>query len=84
MSKLAPLSLIAVAGVSGNAFATQYLSMEQAQQTIFPDASSFKPLPLQLDAAQMKQVEKLAGLLRCLARSRCLQRRQIARLCCIR
>jgi Na+-transporting NADH:ubiquinone oxidoreductase subunit NqrC len=62
MSKLAPLSLIAVAGFSGNAFATQYLSMEQAQQAIFPEASSFKPIPLQLDTTQMKQVEKLAGL----------------------
>lgn len=62
MHKLAPLSLIAVAGFSGSAFATQYLSVEQAQQAIFPDASSFRPLPLQLDSAQMKQVEKLSGL----------------------
>lgn len=62
MTKLAPLSLIALAGFSSTAFATQYLTAEQAQQTIFPEANSFKPLPLQLDAAQMKQVEKLSGL----------------------
>ena len=62
MSKLAPLSLIAVAGFSSSAFATQYLTAEQAQQAIFPEAGSFKPVPLQLDAVQMKQVEKLSGL----------------------
>ncbi|MFZ6732001.1 FMN-binding protein [Undibacterium sp. Ji42W] len=65
MNRLVPVSLLAVAGVagvSGSAFATQYLTVEQAQAAIFPEASSFKPVPLQLDAAQMKQVEKLSGL----------------------
>lgn len=62
MTKLAPLSLIALAGFSGSAFATQYLTTEQAQTAIFPEASIFKAVPLQLDATQMKQVEKLSGL----------------------
>lgn len=58
----APLILSALAGVSSTAFATQYLSAEQAQQTIFPEATSFKPTTLQLSLEQMRQVEKLAGL----------------------
>jgi len=62
MHKLAPLSLVLLASASGSALATQYLTAEQAQQTIFPEAHSFKPLPLQLNAEQMKQVEKLSGL----------------------
>ena len=47
---------------SSSAFATQYLTVEQAQQAIFPEASAFKPANLQLNLAQMTQVEKLAGL----------------------
>ncbi|MDE2427919.1 MAG: FMN-binding protein [Burkholderiales bacterium] len=62
MNKFAPLSLAVLAGFSGSAFATQYLTVEQAQQAIFPDASQFKPLTVQLNLEQMQQVEKLAGL----------------------
>lgn len=62
MKSLLPLSAAVLAGVSGQAFATQYLSAEQAQQVIFPEANSFKPQPLQLNADQMKQVEQLSGL----------------------
>lgn len=43
-------------------FATQYLSVEQAQKVIFADASSFREQNLALNGAQMQQVEKLAGL----------------------
>lgn len=63
MNPLVPLSLATLAGLSaGSAFATQYLSAEQAQQAIFPEASSFKTVALQLNGEQMRQVEKLAGL----------------------
>ena len=62
MKSLAPLSLTALMTVSSSALATQYLTVEQAQQSIFPDANHFAPLPLQLNAEQMKQVEKLAGV----------------------
>jgi Na+-translocating ferredoxin:NAD+ oxidoreductase RnfG subunit len=47
---------------SGSAFATQYLSVEQAQQVMFGQADSFKASQLHLTAAQMAEVEKLAGL----------------------
>jgi hypothetical protein len=54
---------VLVAGVaSAPAFATQYLSPEQAQKLMFPEADAFKPQPLALDSAQMKQVEQLSGL----------------------
>jgi Na+-transporting NADH:ubiquinone oxidoreductase subunit NqrC len=54
--------LALAAGATSNAFATQYLTVEQAQQAMFPDASGFKDASLQLSAEQMKQVEKLSGL----------------------
>ncbi|MBC3883623.1 FMN-binding protein [Undibacterium griseum] len=62
MHPLTPITLTLLAAASSSAFATQYLTAEQAQQTIFPEANRFKPLPLQLSTEQMKQVETLAGL----------------------
>lgn len=53
----APLAL-----ACGSAFAAQYLSVEQAQQVIFPEANAFKPSTLSLNLEQMQQVEKLAGI----------------------
>jgi Na+-transporting NADH:ubiquinone oxidoreductase subunit NqrC len=44
------------------AFATQYLTVEQAQQAMFPDATAFKDANLRLSTEQMRQVEKLSGL----------------------
>jgi Na+-transporting NADH:ubiquinone oxidoreductase subunit NqrC len=55
-------TLAVAAGASSSAFATQYLTVEQAQQAMFPDASSFKDASLQLSGEQIKQVEKLSGL----------------------
>lgn len=57
-----PLTVLVAGAASAPAFATQYLSAEEAQKLIFPDADAFRPQPLALDAAQMKQVEQLAGL----------------------
>lgn len=57
-----PLTLLVAGAASAPAFATQYLSPEQAQKLMFPEADAFKPHPLALDAAQMKQVEQLSGL----------------------
>lgn len=54
------VTLLALA--SSSAFATQYLSVEQAQQVIFAEANAFKTSTLQLTLEQMHQVEKLAGL----------------------
>lgn len=59
---IAPLVLISLAGMNTSAFATQYLTAEQAQKAIFPDATEFKSATLQLTLDQMQQIEKLAGL----------------------
>ncbi|MFC5474781.1 FMN-binding protein [Paraherbaspirillum soli] len=56
------LATLAVAtSTACSAFATQYLTVEQAQQVMFPDATAFKDANLQLSVEQMRQVEKLAG-----------------------
>ncbi|GAA4030937.1 FMN-binding protein [Actimicrobium antarcticum] len=47
---------------SGSAFATQYLSADEAQRAIFPEATTFKAQPLDLNAEQMKEVQKVSGL----------------------
>ena len=47
---------------AGSAFATQYLSIEEAQRVMFPDATLFKPVPVSLSTEQMRQVETLANL----------------------
>lgn len=59
---IAPLVVVSLAGASSAAFATQYLTVEQAQKAIFPEATAFKPATLQLTLEQMRQMEKLAGL----------------------
>ena len=57
------LTTLAVAtAASSFAFATQYLTVEQAQHAMFPDATAFKEANLQLSTEQMRQVEKLSGL----------------------
>jgi Na+-transporting NADH:ubiquinone oxidoreductase subunit NqrC len=62
MKPLQAATLVAIAGVCDSAFATQYLTVEQAQHAMFPDATAFKDVHLQLTPDQMQQVEKLAGL----------------------
>ncbi|MBJ7313973.1 FMN-binding protein [Rugamonas sp. CCM 8940] len=53
---------LAAGAVCAPVFATQYLSAEQAQKLMFPEASAFREQNVALNAAQMQQVEKLAGL----------------------
>lgn len=54
---------VLAAAVAGNtAFAVQYLSIEEAQKVMFPEATGFKPRNVQLSPEQMRQVEKLSGL----------------------
>lgn len=66
MNRFAPHAIIlmgtVVAGMAAPAFATQYLTVEQAQKVLFPEASSFRDATLQLTATQMRDVEKLSGL----------------------
>ena len=57
---LAALALTTTA--SAAAFATQYLTVDQAQRVMFPEASAFRDASLQLSTEQMRQVEKLAGV----------------------
>lgn len=61
-----PIALLAGCSVvllsAGSAFATQYLSIDEAQRVMYPDATLFKPMPLSLSTEQMRQVETLAGL----------------------
>lgn len=62
MKQLHLATLAATTAASGFAFATQYLTVEQAQRVMFPDATQFKGADLQLPPDQMRQVEKLSGL----------------------
>lgn len=57
-----PLVVLGACAVTAPVFATQYLSPEQAQKLMFPEADAFRPQPLSLDTAQMRQVEQAAGV----------------------
>ncbi len=47
---------------AGSAFATDYLTIDEAQRVMYPDATQFKPMPLSLNSEQMRQIETLAGV----------------------
>lgn len=59
---LCALPMLALALTPGAAFATQYLSPEQAQQVMFPAATRFEAQTLKLSGEQMQRIEKLASL----------------------
>jgi Na+-transporting NADH:ubiquinone oxidoreductase subunit NqrC len=54
--------VVAASAACVPAFATEYLSVEQAQKIMFPEASAFRPQEVALDTAQMQQVATLAGV----------------------
>lgn len=54
--------LVAAGTAGAPAFATQYLTVEQSQNLMFPDATAFRQQDLALTTGQMQQVEKLAGV----------------------
>jgi len=59
----ASFTTLAVAATVGHtAWATQYLSVEQAQRALFPEATAFQPDDWQLTPDQMRAVERLAHL----------------------
>lgn len=62
MTKSLHWVLLAAGTASAPAFATQYLTAEQAQVLMFPEATSFRRQDIALTTAQMQQVEKLAGV----------------------
>jgi Na+-transporting NADH:ubiquinone oxidoreductase subunit NqrC len=55
-------TLAITSAASSFAFAAQYLTVEQAQRVMFPDATAFKDEHLKLTTEQMQQMEKLSGL----------------------
>lgn len=55
-------ALVVPAGLAAPAYAVQYLTVEEAQQALFPDAKGFVSQPVLLTAAQKAQVEKYAGV----------------------
>ncbi|WP_051379096.1 FMN-binding protein [Derxia gummosa] len=59
---LAPAVLAAASLLPASAFAVDYLTPEQAQKQLFPDADSFEQHTVALDPARMAQIEKKAGL----------------------
>lgn len=54
---LVPPAMIAAA----ECCAVQYLTVEQAQRVLFPDATAFEPRPVVLNAAQIATVESATG-----------------------
>lgn len=62
MKPVQAATLVLTAGIGSSAWATQYLTVEQAQRTMFPEAATFRPANLQLSADQMRKVEQLSGL----------------------
>lgn len=60
--KYLPLAALAACAACAPAFATQYLTLEQAQKLMFADATAFREHDLALSLAQMRAVEKLAGV----------------------
>ncbi|HEY7759633.1 MAG TPA: FMN-binding protein [Burkholderiales bacterium] len=59
---LAPAAIApaAIAAVQ-HCYAAQYLTLEQAQATIFPEARRFAAAPVRFSPDQARQIEKLAG-----------------------
>ena len=51
-----------LAGAAAPAFAIQYLTIDQAQRTLYPEANRFQDTALQLNSEQMRQVEQISGL----------------------
>ena len=55
-------ALIIPAMISAPAFAVQYLSLEQAQKTLFPHADQFESVPIILNAEQRRAIEISSGV----------------------
>src|SRR5579862_3927459 len=56
-----PAAIVVAAGAIP-CYATQYMSVEQAQKACFPGATEFTPADLKLTASQMKAIEKDSGV----------------------
>lgn len=56
------LWLLPVAAVVAPAYAVDYLTAEQAQKQIFPEAQAFKPMLVKLGEAQRDRIKALSGM----------------------
>lgn len=56
------MPLLAAGAATAPAFAVQYLTVEQAQKLMFPEATAFREQNISLSTSQMREVEKLSGL----------------------
>lgn len=59
---LTGLWLVPMAAIVTPAYAVDYLTTEQAQKSIFPDASTAKPMLVKLSEAQRDKIKALAGV----------------------
>ena len=59
-SQLAAIPLIAI--IAAPAHATDYLSVEQAQRVLVPQAQSFVPFAVNLSPGQMQKIKQLSGV----------------------
>jgi Na+-transporting NADH:ubiquinone oxidoreductase subunit NqrC len=55
-------ALIVPAAMSAPAFAVQYLSLEQAQKALFPNADVFEPATRNVSPEQRRAIESAAGV----------------------
>ncbi len=60
--RYSPLYVLAAAAVSTHALAVQYMTAEEAQRAMFPEATAFKEADVRLTMGQMSEVQKLAGV----------------------
>jgi len=56
------LLMVPVALVAGTGYATEYLTVAQAQHAIFPDADQLIDAAVELSDAQRSAIEKQAGV----------------------
>lgn len=59
-AQIAAIPIAAVA--SAPALATDYLTVEQAQRALIPQAQSFAAFPVTLNPAQLQQIRRLSGV----------------------
>ncbi len=62
MKSIHGLWLLPIAAIVTPAYAIDYLTAEQAQQAIFPDAQTFVEQNAELTSDQKKQIKKIAGV----------------------
>ena len=53
---------IPIAAIAAPAYAADYLTAEQAQTILFPEAQAFVPYPVHLTSAQLAEIRDLAGV----------------------